>query len=277
MTASLATGTTVPAVRAHRLLPDTDGLPVPHSRECYQSPLLTESLKPVLDALHPEGDYFIGQDVGIYWRRTDPPLRGCKSPDWYAVEGVPRLLDGEMRRSYVLWEELVSPLLVIEYVSAGDGSEERDQTPEEGKFWVYERRIQASYYAIYEPDKASVEVYQRVGSRFRKMTANEHGRYPIAELGIELGIWQGSYRGYEMPWLRAWDSNGQLLPADTERTEAAQDEATTAKEQAEAALKEAAAAEERAAAAEAEAAAAKERAERLAAKLRELGVGPQAL
>lgn len=269
MTASLTTGTTAPAVRAHKLLPDRDGLPVPHSRECYQAPLLTQSLKPVLDALHPEGDYFIGQDVGIYWRRTDPPLRGCKSPDWYVVEGVPRLLDGEMRRSYVLWEELVSPLLVIEYVSAGDGSEERDPTPEEGKFWVYERRAQASYYAIYEPDKASVEVYQRIGSCYQKMTANEQGRYPIAELGIELGIWQGSYQGYEMPWLRAWDSHGQLLPADTERIAAAQDEAAAAHD-------ELSVAKQQAAAAQAEAAA-KERAERLAAKLRELGVDPQAL
>ncbi len=225
---------TAPGVRAHKLLPDKDDRPVRNSLECYQSPLLTESLTPVLLGLHPEGDFFIGQDNGIYWRRTDPPLKGCRSPDWYVVEGVPRLLDGEMRRSYVLWEELVSPLLVVEYLS-DDGAEERDETPWEGKFWVYERTIQASYYAIYDPEKAMVDVYQRVGSRYRRAAANERSHYPIAELGIELGIWQGTYHGYDMPWLRAWDANGNLLLADAERTD------------------------------------------RLAAKLRELGVDPETL
>ena len=41
---------------------------------------------------------------------------------------VPRLLDGQMRRSYVLWIEGATPLVVLEYVS-GDGIEERDRTP----------------------------------------------------------------------------------------------------------------------------------------------------
>ena len=41
------------------------------------------------------------------------------------------------------------PVLMIEFVS-GDGREERDTTPNSGKFWVYERGIRAAYYAIYE-------------------------------------------------------------------------------------------------------------------------------
>ena len=205
--------------------------------------------------MHPDGDFYIGQDTGIYWRRTDPPLKGCKSPDWYVVEGVPHLLDGEYRRSYVLWEELVSPLLVVEYAS-GDGTEEHDQTPEEGKFWVYERRIQASYYAIYEPKRPSLEVYQRVGSRFQRMGANQQGRYPIAELGVELGLWEGTYGGYELSWLRVWDAQQHVLLVDEERASEA---------------------EERASEAEERASKAKERADRLAAKLRELGVNPDSL
>jgi Uma2 family endonuclease len=234
MTTAAAGALTAVGPHAHKLLPDKDNQPVRNTLEPYQSALLTESLTPVLQALHPERDFYIGQDCGIYWRRTDPPLNGCKSPDWYVVEGVPRLLGGEMRRSYVLWEELEPPLLVVEYVS-GDGSEERDRTTEQGKFWVYERRIQAAYYVIYEPDRAALEVYQRVGSRFRRMAANERGRFPVSELGIELGLWQGAYGGYELPWLRAWDQQGRLLLADAER------------------------------------------AERLAAKLRELGVDPGAI
>jgi Uma2 family endonuclease len=241
--ASATTGgaATAASPRAHKLLPDQDDQPVRNSLEPYQGALLTQSLTPLLQALHPDGDFYIGQDTGIYWRRTEPPLQGCKSPDWYVVEGVPHLLDGEYRRSYVLWEEEEPPLLVVEYAS-GDGTEERDRTRGEGKFWVYERRIQAGYYAIYEPDRPALEVYQRVGIRFRRMAANERDRYPITELGIELGLWQGSYGGYELPWLRAWDQQGRLLFADAERAAQAQ-----------------------------------ELAERMAAKLRELGVDPATL
>lgn len=211
-------GATPTGVRAHLLLPDRDGKPVRNTLEPFESTLLTESLTPVLDKLHPEGDYYIGQDTGIYWQRTLPPEQGVKSPDWYVVLGVPRLLDGEYRRSYVLYEELVAPFLVAEY-SSGNSDEERDQTPGTGKFWVYERRINASYYVIYEPERASMDVYQRVGSRFRRMAANERGRYEIPELGIELGIWNSVYGGYELGWLRAWDNKGNLLLADAERAE----------------------------------------------------------
>jgi hypothetical protein len=82
-----------------------------------------------------------------------------------------------------LWQELIAPLLLIEFCS-GDGSEERDRTPEEGKSWIYERRICPAYYAIYEFDPGRVEVHQMVGWNFEPLPANEHGRFPIAPLGI---------------------------------------------------------------------------------------------
>jgi hypothetical protein len=137
------------------------------------------------------------------------------------------MLGGKPRRSYVLWQEVISPLLVIEYVS-GDGQEERDTTPFKGKFWVYERAIKAGYYAIYEVEKASVEVYRLDGGRYRLVEANAAGRYPIEPLGIELGIWQGTYRGMELPWLRAWDSaSGAMLPSTEEREERQRQRANT--------------------------------------------------
>jgi hypothetical protein len=52
--------------------------------------------------------------------------------DWFYVSNVPRTRDGQMRRSYVLWQEWVAPLLVLEFVS-DNGDEERDRTPHTGK------------------------------------------------------------------------------------------------------------------------------------------------
>ena len=31
-------------------------------------------------------------------------------------------------------------------------------------------------------------------------------------------IWQGKYADYELPWLRWWDAQGNLLPTGEEKT-----------------------------------------------------------
>ena len=139
-----------------------------------------------------------------------------------------------------MWKEYVAPLIVLEFVS-GNGSEERDQTPppepgqaEEqkvGKFWVYEQAIRVPYYRIYEVKKAAVEIYHLEDTRYRLMSANERGRYPIPQLGVELGIWQGSYQNMELPWLRWWDSQGNLLLSGAERADREQQRADRAEDE----------------------------------------------
>jgi Uma2 family endonuclease len=244
----------------HTQLPESDGTFVKNFQEHPQSILLTESIRPVLDRRHPDGQYAIGQDCGIYWRLTDPPERGAVASDWFYVPNVPPLLDGKIRRSYVMWQEYIPPVIVLEFVS-DDGSEERDRTPMSGKFWVYEHVIRPAYYAIYEVSKAGVEVYRLVADGYELMEMNERGHYEIASLGVELGIWQGRYQNQELPWLRWWDADGNLLLAGEERAE---QEAARAEQ-------EAARAEQEAARAEQEAA----RAERLVAQLRALGIEPE--
>jgi Uma2 family endonuclease len=209
----------------HTQLPESDGTFVKNFQEHPQSILLTTSIQPVLDTLHPDGQYAIGQDCGIYWRLTDPPERGAEAPDWFYVSDVPPLLDGQTRRSYVMWKEIIAPLIVIEFVS-GDGAEERDRTSpfssesaKAGKFWVYEQAIRAPFYAIYEVQKAAVEVYELIANRYQQCSPNERGHYPIGSLGVELGIWQGQFVNQTLPWLRWWDSAGQLLLSGDERAE----------------------------------------------------------
>jgi len=38
-------------------------------------------------------------------------------------------------------------------------------------------------------------------------------------MGVELGIWQGEYQNMELPWLRWWDLQGNLLLTGEERAE----------------------------------------------------------
>ncbi len=260
----------------HKQLPESDGTFVKNFQEHPQSLLLTSSIVPVLDALHPDGRYAIGQDCGIYWRLTDPPERGAEAPDWFYVPNVPPLLNGERRRSYVLWQEVVAPLMAIEFVS-GNGAEERDATApwsgdgsKAGKFWVYEQAIRIPFYAIYEVENASVEVYELVGNRYQRSQPNPRNHYPVPGLGVELGIWQGEYMNQALPWLRWWDSEGNLLLTGEERAE--QEKLRAERERLRAIQETERAEQERSRAEQA-----LDRAGRLAAKLRELGLDPDSL
>jgi Uma2 family endonuclease len=71
---------------------------VKNFQEHPQSILLTDSIRPVLQQLYPNGQYCIAQDGGIYWRLTEPPERGAEAPDWFYVPNVPPLLKGQVRR-----------------------------------------------------------------------------------------------------------------------------------------------------------------------------------
>ncbi len=200
----------------HRQLPESDGTFVKNFQEHPQSLLLTDAIKPILDGLHPDEQYVIGQDCGIYWRMTTPPERGAEAPDWFYVANVPPTLQGQMRRSYVMWQEIVAPLLVLEFVS-GNGDEERDCTPFKGKFWVYEQALRVPFYGIYEVMKPSIELYYLLNGRYQLVTQNEWGHLPIEPLGVALGLWRGRYQNVELPWLRWWDTDGKLLLTGEER------------------------------------------------------------
>ncbi|NEQ24745.1 MAG: Uma2 family endonuclease, partial [Microcoleus sp. SIO2G3] len=85
--------------------------------------------------------------------------------------------------------------------------------------------IRVPFYGIYEVKKASVEVYHLVDGCYELLPVNERGHYAIAQMGVELGIWQGQYEEMELPWLRWWDAQGNLLLTGEERAEREQQRA----------------------------------------------------
>ena len=85
----------------------------------------------------------------LLWRWRHP--NRCKRPDWFAVVGVPRLYDGtDLRLSYVIWQERISPLVVVELISPGTESEDLGQTTRQPnqpptKWEVYERILKVPF------------------------------------------------------------------------------------------------------------------------------------
>lgn len=190
---------------------------------------------------------FAAGDLNLYYDVNHP--QWFKRLDWFGVVGVPRLYEGrELRLSYVVWQELVSPFVVVEFLSPGTEAEDFGRTVQQPgnpptKWHVYEQILRIPYYVIFSRYTNQLHAFHLVGGHYEPMELTEQ-RVPISELGLSLGLWQGNFREINRLWLRWFDESGALILMPSE---------------------EAVAAEQRALAAE-------QRAEQLAARLRELGI-----
>ena len=206
---------------------------------------------------------FSAADLNLYYDVRHP--QWYKRPDWFGVVGVPRLYDEhDLRLSYVIWQEGVSPSIVVELLSPGtenqDLGEEVRQLDEPPTKWeVYEQILRVPYYVVFSRYTNQMQAFELVGTGYELVSLVE-GRLQIPQLSLSLGLWQGSYRGIERLWLRWFTLEGELIPIADEELTTAKQEATAAKQEANEAKQ--------------EATAAKERAEQLAARLRELGIDP---
>jgi Uma2 family endonuclease len=165
---------------------------------------------------------FTGTDLNLYYDRNNPTWH--KRPDWFAAVGVPRLYAGkDLRMSYVIWDELVSPSIVVELVSPGTamsdlGKIEREQNGTPTKWQVYEDILKVPYYVVYNRYEDQLWIFKLIDGRYHEQTVNE-SRYWLAELGIGLGLWQGKFQGITRPWLRWYNSEGKWIPTEAEKAE----------------------------------------------------------
>ena len=139
-------------------------------------------------------------------------------------------------RSYFVWEFGKAPEVALEIVSNRVGRELSRKLEDYAVAGV-------AYYVVYDPwrNLGATELYvyelATSGAERRYLRRDD---YQLPGVGLSLTLWQGVFEGTNARWLRWQDADGNLIPTGQER-------------------------------AEQEAA----RAERLAAKLRELGVEPE--
>lgn len=254
--------------------PEEPGLPDEYHG--YQSPLLRRTFQPA--NFGPE-EIFVGADLNIYYDLRHP--NWYKRPDWFAVLEVPRLYDGDkLRLSYVLWQEQVSPFVVVELLSPSTeddreayaqraidlGRTVSDRGKPPTKWQVYEQILRVPYYIVFSGYTNEMQAFRLVAGAYERTELTD-GRLLIPQLELSLGLWQGSYENIERTWLRWFTASGELILTPGEE---AQQEVIAIQQ-------EVAAAQAEAATAQAEAATAQQRAERLAAKLRELNIDPDQL
>jgi len=245
--------------------PEEPGLP--DEFHDFQPQLLRETCQP---PTYPADQIFIGTDLNLYYdvRHT----QWYKRPDWFLVLGVPSAqTQQELRLSYVIWMEGVSPFLVVELLSPGTEAEDLGQTLREvnqppTKWQAYEQILRVPYYLIFDRYQNQLRVFQLVGTHYQEMPVPDQ-RVWFEEMALGVGVWHGTYQNAEGLWLRWYDANRQWIPTAAERAEQADQRVEQERLRAE---QEQQRAEQERLRAEQE----RQRADRLAAKLRELGIDP---
>ena len=143
-----------------------------------------------------------------------------KAPDWAYVLAI-KVSREEVKRSYTPRLQGDIPVIVMEFLSDTEGSDYSIKpTYPPGKWFFYEQVLEVPKYVIFEPDSGELEVYQLDDDRrYQLSNPDINNRYWIAEMGLFLGVWQGTRENRTGYWLRWWDENGRLLLWGLERAE----------------------------------------------------------
>ncbi len=215
--------------------PEEPGLP--DEFHSLQPPLLSHTIR-LQD--YPKERIFTGSDLNIYYDVNHTLWH--KRPDWFLVIDVPRLYEGrDLRDSYVIWQEKVNPVVVIELLSPGtekeDLGERAEREEEEGengqeirrenlpqkaeipptKWEVYEQILQIPYYLVYSRRRDRLRLFKLEKGRYQEQALNPTQQgFWLTDLKIGIGIWLGEYEGINRPWLRWYDETGNWLPTATE-------------------------------------------------------------
>jgi Uma2 family endonuclease len=280
-------------------LPDSDETPVDNELQNHIPNVLLNLLMWIW---RDRQDWFFGVDMCYYYEANIQEPKKSKSivPDGFLAIGVPQLKSEGGRLSYVLWQERVKPILVLEVISK-EYNGEYDQ-----KLRQYQA-LGIIYYVIYNSLSGrrglykrheSLEVYKLINGKYELLPSvtllSESGKSEsgkviwIPEINLGIGCERHILGNWERDWLYWYDRNCVRYPTAEERAqqaEATQHQAETAQQQAEAARQQAEAARQQAEAARQQAEAARQQAEeiamqerndkeKLAAHLRSLGINP---
>jgi len=256
-----------PPIRWERLPED---FPLPDEPvESTLQPLLAAALRELLElAQLIPAQALIASNFGLCSTVGDKVV--VKAPDWVYVPRVQTLPEGEIRRSYTPYLEGDPPAIVMDFISETEGSEYSiNPHYPYGKWYFYERILQVPVYVIFHPKTGELDVYRLENGRYTPALADENHRYWIPEIGLFLGVWRGQKAETKANWLRWWTADGNLLLWGSEHIEQERQRTEQERQRAEQER-------QRAEAAEIALEQARSEQQRLAAKLRELGLDPDA-
>ncbi len=182
-------------------------------------------------------DYYVGGNMFLYYSLEQARRRYYRGPDFFVVKGV----DGTRPRdAWIVWEEEGRyPDLILELISPT--SAELDRVV---KKQLYAEVFRTPEYFWYDPTTRELQGWRLRETHYEPLPPDERGLVWSRVLGLHLGLWEGVYQGEANSWVRFYTCEGNLVLLPEE-------ELAIQLEQAQ------------------------QRAERLAQKLRELGIEPE--
>lgn len=194
--------------------PEEPGLP--DEFHLWQPQLCSATFQP---PNYPSEQVFVASDLNLYY---DVNHTGWyKRPDWFAVVGGSRFYDQrDLRLSYVIWQEQISPTVVIELLSPGTRDEDLGKREQRGlqptKWHVYEQILKIPYYILFDRYTDELQVWQWVNGYYQPQILAEP-RIWLPSLCLGLGLWQGEFQGLSRQWLRWYDQNDTWILLDVEK------------------------------------------------------------
>jgi len=236
-----------------------DDTPVDNIFSEKQQRLLTESLN---SSWRPGRPFVAASNVGIFYDLGKPPI----VPDMFVSLDVQVADDmwEKKNRSYFLSEFGKPPDIAVEVVSNTEGGETGR------KIRIY-ARAGVRYYIIFDPQRLiqrdALRVYELHGGQYLPKVGNR-----LTHAGLGLTVWEGVFENNSSFWLRWLDHQGNLIPTGLESRKEAEQELKQVGKEREQALKLAEQERRRAEDSEQKLMSERLRADRLAEKLRELGI-----
>ncbi|MEA3338747.1 MAG: Uma2 family endonuclease [Chloroflexota bacterium] len=243
-----------------------DDTPVDNIYSAKQQRLLVEILYSSWAGPGQNRPFLADANVGLFYTPSQPPL----VPDAFVSVDVQVAKEWWERRhrSYFFWEFGKPPEIVVEVVSNTKGGEDTTKLVQYAGMGI-------SYYVIFDPlqqlDPAKCRIYRLTAQGYHRTKKDW-----FEPVGLGVRVWNGEYENMAMEWLRWYGPDGELIPTGAERATQAQRHAEQAQRHAEQVQRRAEQVQRHAEQVQRRAEQEHQRAERLAAKLRALGVEPEA-
>jgi len=224
-----------------------DDTPVDNFQSEKQQRLLVE---PLYSSWSPNVSFIAAANVGLFYGLNFDPI----VPDAFLSLNVQMPSDWSQKknRSYFVWEFGKVPEVAIEIVSHRKGNELDSKKADYA-------RIGVAYYAVFDPLQ-QLQRAEELNGKMLQVWALTAGQYVemaapfwLQTVNLGLTVWQGSFEEQELTWLRWCDRQWQVIPTGAEDRDLERQRAEAERLRAEAE---------------------RQRADRLAERLRAMGVNP---
>ncbi len=183
-------------------------------------------------------DYFVAGNLTIYYSPNQKKSEYFRGPDFFVVKGTTL---NWARKSWVVWQENGQyPNLIIEILSESTGQIDRGE-----KKQIYQDIFRTPEYFWFDPESLELKGFALIMGKYEEINPTPEGRLKSAQLELYLGVYQEQ--------LRYFTNEGELVPTPEEFATESQALVELERENAQRE---------------------KERADKLAQKLRDLGIEP---